>query len=334
MHKIAFYLLGIFFLISCKKTYQPIQSPSGNGNYNVFNIINTQNSNLPSDSIRDLFVNGQKLFVCTSNGLAVFENNNWQVYNTSNSGLTTNDITCCWATDSVWWIGSKNGLMKYNTSTQQWKFWNTFNSPLPSNKIRSLCLDKNNYLWIGTFSGGGLARFDGNTWQIYTPSNSPLPSNSVSKIFCTDSIYWIASGGGLSKFNSIQWKNYNPGNSGLNNAWVYDIIQGTNANEIWIATNNGINLYNYINDIWQSFNASNSGLSSDFTRSLYYDSNKNILFVATDGNGLFLYYLTTGKWLHYEYPPYNIPSNFLKDIVPFQNQIWIATSDKGIAVLK
>lgn len=78
--------LGVVILLSiysCKKKVNNPSPPINTNGYNVFQILNTTNSGLPSDSIRHLFVFQDKLFISTSNGLAVLQNNQWQVYNTT-----------------------------------------------------------------------------------------------------------------------------------------------------------------------------------------------------------------------------------------------------------
>jgi hypothetical protein len=56
--------------------------------------------------------------------------------------------------------------------------YNSDNSGLPCDFVRSIMLDNNQNIWIGTF-GGGLAKFDGTDWTVYYTDNSGLPNGRV-----------------------------------------------------------------------------------------------------------------------------------------------------------
>jgi len=61
-----------------------------------------------------------------------------------------------------------------------WQVFTTANSPIPSNEITCIALDKDDVAWIG--STGGLTRFDGSNWTTYSKENSDLPYNHVTSI--------------------------------------------------------------------------------------------------------------------------------------------------------
>ena len=47
----------------------------------------------------------------------------------------------------------------------EWVVYNTSNSGLPDNFVRSIAVDPQGNKWIGTY-GGGLAKFDGVNWTV------------------------------------------------------------------------------------------------------------------------------------------------------------------------
>lgn len=53
--------------------------------------------------------------------------------------------------DNVLWLGTYDGLMRFSNS--QWTVFNTENSELPSNNIRSVVVDKNGTKWLATDYG-------------------------------------------------------------------------------------------------------------------------------------------------------------------------------------
>jgi ligand-binding sensor domain-containing protein len=78
----------------------------------------------------------------------------WTVYNTSNSGLPSNDVRAI-AIDGQGnkWIGTPNGgLAKFDGVN--WTVYNTSNSGLPSNSVHAIAIDEQGNKWIGTFGGG------------------------------------------------------------------------------------------------------------------------------------------------------------------------------------
>ncbi|GIV27826.1 MAG: hypothetical protein KatS3mg027_1640 [Bacteroidia bacterium] len=324
--------LGMLLFYSCKK--DKIENvPASSLPAPAFQYLNSSNSNLLSDSINALFPFNNQLFVCTAKGLSVYTSSGFINYTTHNSGLPSDYVNCCFITDSVWWVGTNAGLVKYSVTFQQWQVFNISNSSLPNNKIRSIRMDKYGKVWVGTFTGGGVASYDGVNWQVFTPSNSPLPSSSIARIFIQDSLYWFGTGGGLARYNGNKWTIYTPGNSGLQSAWIYDIIEGANASLLFIATNNGINTFNLINNSWTYYNSTNSGLTGNFTRKLSYDKTKNMLWIATDGNGLFK--SDGNQFTQYKYTGAgSLPSNYLTDVCLFNGKLWVATKENGLAIMQ
>jgi ligand-binding sensor domain-containing protein len=100
------------------------------------------------------------------------------------------------------WIGTENdGLTKFDGTN--WTTYNTWNSQLPGDNVRSIAIDGNGAKWVGTvtYNYGGLAKFDGINWIIYNVSNSGLPLYSVTTITIDEnSTKWIGTDG-MAVFN-------------------------------------------------------------------------------------------------------------------------------------
>ena len=78
------------------------------------------------------------------------------------------------------WIGTDGGgLARFDGSS--WTVYDTINSGLPNNYVKSIICDPSNGLqWVGT--NNGLVTYDGINWVLYDFSTSGLPSNIVEKI--------------------------------------------------------------------------------------------------------------------------------------------------------
>jgi ligand-binding sensor domain-containing protein len=131
-----------------------------------------------------------------------FEGEEWTTYNTSNSGLTVNEVRAVAIDQSdTKWIGTlQGGLSVYNGST--WSTYNTSNSGLPGNYVTSIVIDSDGAKWIGTY-GGGLAKFSGTEWTNYSISNSDLSANYINTLAIDENgTKWIGTKTkGLASFN-------------------------------------------------------------------------------------------------------------------------------------
>jgi len=144
-----------------------------------------------------------------------------------------------------------------------WQTYTSANSPLPSDYINVITLDKDGSKWIGTY-GGGLAHFDGTNWTIYTTANSGLPSNDIHAITIdNDGTKWISTAyGGVAHFDGTTWTVYNSSNSPLPvtpniNGSIFGITIDQDGSK-WFGTVNGV--AHFDGTTWAIYDSTNSGL--------------------------------------------------------------------------
>ena len=89
--------------------------------------------------------------------------NSQEIWANCLSGEQVNDIAI---TESSYWIASSGGLVHYNKITNKNTYYNRANSPLASNHIQSVVLDKHNVLWMMTPTG--LYSYDDQEWTNYS----------------------------------------------------------------------------------------------------------------------------------------------------------------------
>ncbi len=78
--------------------------------------------------------------------------------------------------DGHLWVGTyADGLAMLKGD--QWVRYTRDNSPLPSDKIKSLAIDAAGRVWVGT--EWGLAIINGQDWQVYHMSDAELPDNEI-----------------------------------------------------------------------------------------------------------------------------------------------------------
>lgn len=107
------------------------------------------------------------------------------------------------------WIGTSNGLIRFDRKKEISTVYNTKNSGLISNVIVAIKPDDKGNIWVGTY-GGGLLRFDGSIWELFTPY------------------------GHGQKTYGANWSQYAP-KAGLGDLWVYDLLFDADGS-MWVAT--------------------------------------------------------------------------------------------------
>lgn len=257
---------------------------------NVMSVYDTSNSDLPQNFIKRIAIDlKNNLWIGTlDKGLVKYNGVNCQIFDTLNSGITSNRINDIQIAQDVKWIGTFNrGLVKYDNLN--FTTFNTTNSGISSNLIGSIKLE-NNIKWLGSYAlYGGLTRLSDTGVVIYRDTNSGIPTNVVTSI---DSDYlnnlWISTyfGGGLAKFNYISntWIIYNRSNSGLPDNNLLTVT--TQKNVKWIGTL-GAGLAKFDDTSWVVFNPDNSPIPSITILKITLDRYGNT-WIATDG-GLAVY---------------------------------------------
>ncbi len=168
-----------------------------------------------------------------------------------------------------------------------------------SNKsIYGLVEDHQQNLWIGTL-GGGVDQLDvtRKNFRRHDTGNVPgISSNYVLSMYSKDStLVYLSTSAGIDLLNTETntivpvFKEHSQRNK-LSDLIIYNTLIDS-RNQLWIATDNGINIYNPDRNTISYLNIS-SGLPSDQVVSLVEDNNGNIW--AGTRNGLACIYCTSG----------------------------------------
>ncbi len=104
--------------------------------------------------------------------------------------------------DKNLWIGSGQGLIKYDINTEKIKHFPCDPDSFFSGAVMYIYEDKNNYLWLAT-EGGGLHKFNKNTETFkHFYKKDGLPSNTLWGILeDNNGFLWVSTNNGLSRFN-------------------------------------------------------------------------------------------------------------------------------------
>jgi len=134
--------------------------------------------------------------------MAKYNDTNWVICNTTNSGLPANPIRYINIDKykNKWVCTETGGLGKYNSLQNLWNVYNTINSGLPSNAVFTITsLEQIKFI---SCQNSGFTIFNDTNWQTFNSINSPLPNDIVTRI-AVDKYrnIWITTHGGIAIYN-------------------------------------------------------------------------------------------------------------------------------------
>lgn len=138
-------------------------------------------------------------------------------------------------------VGTGLGLFILDVTGNIKKFYNTRNSGIGEDNIRSICCDSNGNYWIGTFGQGlTILSHDMKRKKLYLTVDG-FPSNTVNHIVRTGkNMMAVATSAGLVVMDNDSMKVYDK-KKGLANDQV-KAVAADKDNRLWISTNKGLAL--------------------------------------------------------------------------------------------
>ncbi|PZR27789.1 MAG: hybrid sensor histidine kinase/response regulator [Citrobacter freundii] len=213
---------------------------------------------------------------------------------------TLRSANCIDATNGFLWMGTNEGLFRYNAGSNSFdKVYNEASNKLDYNTVSGLTADeKNNEIWIAT-NGGGVVVLNTVTDQTKVLRSTKEPNSLSSN--ATVSI------------------------------WIDD------QSRKWIATlRGGVNVIDPTKERFQnivSSSTTSNTLISNYILS-FYEAPDNDLWIGTDGGGLSVWNRRLNSFTNYRHSSTDVHSlsdNFVTDIqADSENRIWITTYRGGI----
>ena len=170
--------------------------------------------------------------------------------------------------------------------------------------VNAIFQDSQDFIWIGTQDG--LNRYDG--YHFKTFKNDPfnqksISSNDVKCIFEDNSgvMYLGSNGGGFSIYNKYTETFLNHrtglGSNTISNNIVNDITD-INNDELLVATDNGVNIYNKVSKTFKQINYRDTAIS--FTK--FFKDSYGTIWVGSESNYIFEFIVSENKLKNYELP--------------------------------
>ena len=218
-----------------------------------------------------------------------FKNYGFDPFNPAHSIGTSCVISVLEDSEGDVWIGTDgDGLYRMNPTDQRFVHFSMKSNPaIPSNVITALFEDKNHDIWMGTYVNG-MFRYNRKTGQFdshYQSTGSPygLSRNYITKFVQDKEGYlWIGmNNGGINRFDpdKKEFKQYwssetsNQENHLASN-WVYDLL--IDGDSIWIATSNGVNIFNPRTETFKNLSTRDPSLRENLVYCLNRDCHGNI----------------------------------------------------------
>jgi ligand-binding sensor domain-containing protein/anti-sigma regulatory factor (Ser/Thr protein kinase) len=292
------------------------------------------------------------LWFGTEDGLNRYDGYNFKVYRPvleDGTSLSDRWITAILqdSKGSIW-VGTRQGGMdRYDPATE--KFSRYMHSPenpdsISSNFVTTIFEDSRGHLWVGTEEGldqfsPGLDNFK--HFSLNVSAHMEDISYDITTIFeDSNGSLWVGSSqAGLSRYDQTLERFFNylskPDNPAtLTSNDIRSIRQGT-GNFLWVATDNGLNLFDPASGIvthYQHSSGEPDSLASDLIRTLYVDRSGN-LWVGTNA-GLDHFQPSSGHFIHYQHNS-QIESSLSNNVVTAifessDNVMWVGTFGGGV----
>lgn len=313
----------------------------------------TTKDGLPSDKAFCVKIDGDRIWVGTKAGLALYENDTWRTF-TEKDGLAHHGVLgvdISPVTGDVW-VATLGGLSKY--SAGKFDNYTQFNSGMVNDVIYQVTCDGKD-VWVAT--GGGASKLDTYTgqWEIFNEQNAPMHEPWTYGITAGDGKVFIAAwGGGVIEYNKTTktFRDYVDPDGQMeldvfpDDGVVHDITSGVSFDDhiLWVATYFGLSRYDGIH--WKGYFDHDSGLASNFINFVHahgpaawmctdkgmssFDSKRWITYKTNENGKGGEIIITEGDKVTTEKVATSISNNFVLGVDFQDNVIWVATS-KGVS---
>ncbi len=210
-----------------------------------------------------------------------------------------------------------------------------------SNFVRGCCEDNCGNIWIGTFNGLNRYHKSSGRFDNYVADNG-TESLTHSSIWCivkdAQGTLWLGTYfGGVNYFNPeyeiyTRYKATDTEKDGLSSPIIGRMTEDKDGN-LWICTEGGgVNVYNREEGTfrWFRHEEGKNSISHNNVKAIYYDEKAEIMWFGTHLGGVNKLDLRTNRFTQYrmkENDPSSLPSDIIRDITPYQDQLIIGTQN-------
>ena len=261
--------------------------------------INTENSNLLSNTIQDITGYKDNIFIGTNEGLSVLVKNgdDYTITNyTEEDGLPSNKIrSLFFDSKENLWIGTYKGLAILDSNNKLTDITYMLEDMGVSDKfIRAVFEDSKGNYYIGCFLDGGLIKINPKTkeYKVYRnieDDKTSISNNCIRYInedLNGNILVGTSYGLNILDTNKDIFKSYTE-KDGLINNIVYGVLVDDD-NNIWMSTNGGISRLSTKKDVFENFTITDGLQSNEFNgRSCFKANTGYMYFGGVNGFNVF-----------------------------------------------
>lgn len=205
---------------------------------------------LPSNQISCLMADGDFLWVGTWNGLCKI---NTRTFEIARIDLKANNVIRALykdPRDHSYWIGTETGLIHYQAGSNSFKIYNTKNSSISHNTVRTILQDKHGNLWIGTYDKLNKLIRGSELFVVidlkkdYKPSLKNNLICDIKQAAHSDTLLWVGTETGLCQVNTVtgHFRHFSEKNVPFSNE-VIKYIYTDDHGSLWLGTDFGLNVF-------------------------------------------------------------------------------------------
>jgi ligand-binding sensor domain-containing protein len=254
----------------------------------------TTDNGLPNDHVYAVLVDGDRVWAGTEDGLAVYENHAWKIYNTKD-GLAHRAVLSLALdkrTGDVW-AGTMGGLSR--VSGGRIDSFTQLNSGLSNDVVYGVDV-VGEEVWVATAAGGCKLNLRTGQWTLYNERNTPMSEIWVYAVSATPTkVYFGVWGSGVLEYDqkTARWDKYDDpdGENEMvlfkDQGLIHEIVTSVSYvdNILWAATYFGASRYD--GRYWHNFLTKDSGLPSNFINSVKGVDAKRAWFCTDKGLAYF-----------------------------------------------
>jgi len=307
---------------------------------NDFSLPNSSIKSIHKDKVGTMWVGSHASGVSYYNKL-LFKFHVLQYMNDI-TGINQKQVSYIYGEKKFFWIGTENGLNKYDMTTGKWEYFvhdPNDETSIGSNIITLVYRDSRGNLWVGTWAGGlNLLDEKSGTFTRFIHEEDNMHSITCNNVFGLveddKGRLWVGTmGGGVNRYDYIsnRFIKYmsNSGTNSFSSNWIKNIMKDRKGN-LWFATGYGLNVYDVeTNLIRHYFNDPTNPKSLCYNSMVFvFEDSKGTIWAGTE-NGLSRLNSATGDFSVYS-EANGLPNNVIRAICDDDNgDLWIS-SNKGL----
>lgn len=194
--------------------------------------------------------------------------------------------------------------------SQNWKFYNIYNSPIKTDRFQQICQENEDIIWFRTSNYDGIYRFENNNWHYYEDNGESYFLYPMEIFTDKNKKLWVLASQGLSTFDGKVWTKYPTDNNIMLQNVFFD-----KENNFYLTSNNGVLIFkdgkfskhitgdegryalgfvDSKNNIWSSRGSILYGVDNKGNLIINEELEANIIQIYEDANGL-IWILSTYK---------------------------------------